>query len=59
MVIAQPALKGPDAPVVSSTMDPLTKYGPTTVNPTFLMLLCLDSYPSPFKFLFMDLFVRQ
>ena len=59
MVIAQPALEGPDAPVVSSTMDPLTKYGPTTVNPTFFMLLCLDSYPSPFIFLFMGLFVRQ
>ena len=59
MVIAQPAPEGPDAPVVSSTMDPLTKYGPTTVNPTFLTLLCLDSYPSPFKFLFLGLFVKQ
>ena len=59
MVIAQPASEGLDAPVVSSTMDPLTEYGTTTVNPTFLMLLCLDSYPSPFKFLFTDLFVRQ
>ena len=44
MIITQPAPKGPIAPIVSSTVDPLPECGPTTTN-----LMASDAPPSRFS----------